>query len=293
MLNVQYRMHPRISSFPRRIFYDGSLLDGPQVKEPTFGGVLKAMVGTKFPQLQPLTVFDLNSAEEREGTSLSNSTEAHLVMHLFKSLDKETNGLTTKSRVAIITPYSQQAGLLRRIFEEEYGAVYNTMVDISTIDAFQGKEASIVMLSCVRGSNKTTGIGFLSDVQRMNVALTRAKHFLFVVARCRTITVNPYWRDLVKFAREQKAVLQVVPKSVRRNIQNTTRKNGAGRNKAPSITFPDLRSIISPLPKPKSAPRAQLKKTNNNGKKRPFSTTVARFPQQNRNQRRNFPPKRR
>ena len=77
----------------------------------------------------------------------------------------------------------------------------------STVDAFQGREAGIVIFSCVRSS--CAGIGFLSDVQRMNVALTRAKHFLFVIARQRSIMVNPYWRKLVGFARSKNAIIQV------------------------------------------------------------------------------------
>merc|ERR1740121_867709 len=66
----------------------------------------------------------------------------------------------------------------------------------------------IVIFSCVRVAG-SKGIGFLSDVRRMNVALTRAKHFLFVIARCSSITVNPYWRDLVDHARETEAVIKV------------------------------------------------------------------------------------
>jgi len=79
---------------------------------------------------------------------------------------------------------------------------------VSSVDAFQGREANIVIFSCVRAAG-SKGIGFLSDVRRMNVALTRAKNFLFVIANCSSITVNPYWRDLVDHARETDAVIQV------------------------------------------------------------------------------------
>lgn len=79
---------------------------------------------------------------------------------------------------------------------------------MNTVDAFQGRESDIVIFSCVRAAG-SNGIGFLSDVQRMNVALTRAKYFLFVIMRCQSIVVNPYWRDLVENARENNAVLPV------------------------------------------------------------------------------------
>jgi len=76
------------------------------------------------------------------------------------------------------------------------------------VDAFQGREANIVIFSAVRAAG-SRGIGFLSDVRRMNVALTRAKHFLFVIARCESVVVNPYWADLVNHARETNAVVRV------------------------------------------------------------------------------------
>ena len=79
---------------------------------------------------------------------------------------------------------------------------------MSSVDSFQGREANIVIFSCVRAAG-SKGIGFLSDVRRMNVALTRAKNFLFVIANCSSITVNPYCRDLVEHARETDAVIQV------------------------------------------------------------------------------------
>mmetsp|Transcript_1678 Transcript_1678/g.3157 ORF Transcript_1678/g.3157 Transcript_1678/m.3157 type:complete len:601 (+) Transcript_1678:128-1930(+) len=208
LLNTQYRMHPAISEFPRRIFYDGKLMDGLNVKHPEYGNPLKRAVFQKFPAFQPFTVMDLESSEERGGTSLANTGEAQLALHLFNNLRRGTEGKSTNTRVAVITPYAQQAALLRRTFSNSLGSGYERFVDISSVDAFQGREANIVIFSCVRAAG-SKGIGFLSDVRRMNVALTRAKHFLFVIARCSSIIVNPYWRDLVDHARETEAVIQV------------------------------------------------------------------------------------
>lgn len=131
LLNTQYRMNPVISEFPRHIFYRGMLLDGQNVQQSDFGGPLKTMIRMKFPYLQPFNIFDLDSKEERaNGTSLSNKHEAQLVLQLYKTLDRETDGLLAKTRVAIITPYSQQSLLLRRLFEERYGTSFETRVEI-------------------------------------------------------------------------------------------------------------------------------------------------------------------
>jgi senataxin len=208
MLNTQYRMHPSISDFPRRVFYDGKLQDGPNVKQPEYGNPLKKAILQRFHSFQPFTVLNLESTEERGGTSLSNTNEAQLALHLFINLKSATEGLSAESRVAVITPYAQQAALLRRTFENSIGVDYERFVEINTVDAFQGREANIVIFSCVRAAG-SNGIGFLSDVRRMNVALTRAKYFLFVIARCSSIVVNPYWRDLVEHAREKDAVIEV------------------------------------------------------------------------------------
>ena len=208
MLNEQYRMHPQISHFPRHIFYKGALKDGPNVRKKDYGNPLVEMITSRVKAFQPFTVLDLDSKEERGGTSLSNSTEADLALYLYDSLKKISNGLSATSRVAVITPYAQQANLLRRKFGDLLGENYAKFVEVNTVDAFQGREAKIVIFSAVRAAG-SHGIGFLSDVRRMNVALTRAKNFLFVIARCKSITVNPYWKDLVEHARDTNAVVTV------------------------------------------------------------------------------------
>jgi senataxin len=130
MLNTQYRMHPVISEFPRHIFYKGMLLDGPNVQVSEFGGNLKIPINKKFPHFKPLTILDLDSREVREGTGLSNMQEAQLVLHLYLSLDKESDGVLAESRVAVITPYSQQSLLLHKLFEDAFGASYSKRVEI-------------------------------------------------------------------------------------------------------------------------------------------------------------------
>lgn len=117
----------------------------------------------------------------------------------------------------------------------------------STVDAFQGREADVVIYSCVRATGKRdggSGIGFLSDVQRMNVALTRARHFLFVLARQRSIMVNPYWRKLVEYARVNNALLQVpllVPMMDERNLGSWSSNTGPLLNTTPA---PRLKSLL-------------------------------------------------
>lgn len=152
--------------------------------------------------------MDIDSAEERGGRSLSNSTEAAFAVHLHSLLVRITQGQVTQSRVAVITPYSQQVSLLRRVFREKLGKSYERLVEINTVDAFQGREANVVIFSAVRAAG-SHGVGFLSDVRRMNVALTRAKHLLIVIARCESIVVNPYWKDLVEHAKASNAVINV------------------------------------------------------------------------------------
>jgi senataxin len=155
-------------------------------------------------------LLDLESSEQSKGTSLSNNEEAQLVLYLYQCLFKATNG-GIKNKIAIISPYMQQVLLIRRLFEQQYGLSYKKVVTINTIDSFQGKESDIVIMSSVRAAAKTKGIGFLSDLRRLNVALTRAKFYLFIVARCDTVMQNPYWNMLVNHAFKTKSMFRVHP----------------------------------------------------------------------------------
>ena len=152
MLNEQYRMHPKISHFPRHIFYGGALQDGPNVRREDYGNPLRGILCRNVPNFQPLTILDLDSKEERGGTSLSNSAEARLAVHLYQALKVLSRGLSSSSRVAVITPYAQQSKLLRQLFSNQLGPKYADMVEVNTVDAFQGREANIVIFSAVRAA---------------------------------------------------------------------------------------------------------------------------------------------
>lgn len=231
LLDTQYRMHPDISAFPRRVFYQGQLTDAASVCKKDYGENLGVQIRMKFPQFQVryvifhmklyvmlilttlfkhFNLLDLESSEQSEGTSLSNHEEAQLVLYLYQCIFEATNG-GIKNKIAIISPYMQQVLLIRRLFEQQYGLSYKKVVTINTIDSFQGKESDIVIMSSVRAAAKTKGIGFLSDLRRLNVALTRAKFYLFIVARCDTVMQNPYWNMLVNHAFKTKSMFRVHP----------------------------------------------------------------------------------
>jgi senataxin len=125
-------MHPMISEFPRHIFYEGMLADGPNVQTSNFGDKLIS-ISKNFPHFKPLTILDLDSREEREGTRLSNMHEAQLVLHLYLSLDRKSDGLLAKSRVAVITPYAQQTLVLHRLFNDTFGSSYLDRVEIRLV----------------------------------------------------------------------------------------------------------------------------------------------------------------
>jgi senataxin len=188
-------------------------------------------------------MFDVDSLEARDGNSLSNSTEANFALHLFTSLMNEL-GSTLLPLINVITPYSQQVTLIRRTFSQALGHRFDQRVEVNSVDSFQGRESSIIIFSCVRASG-SKGIGFLSDVRRMNVALTRAKHFLFIIARCQTIISNPFWRDLVEHARERRAMIPV-------HVQNRSKNNYLFPNLCSMEPVRQLPKQIIPLSKTKA-----------------------------------------
>ncbi|KAK0487479.1 SEN1 N terminal-domain-containing protein [Armillaria novae-zelandiae] len=203
LLSIQYRMHPEISRLPSRLFYDGRLLDGPSMDKKTSQ---PWHTSTKFGVYKFFNV--VNSREEgAKGKSFKNTSEARVVRALYSRLLKQFKD-KEDIRVGIITPYRGQVFELRRLFEEEFGRDISNKVAFNTVDGFQGQEKDVIVLSCVRAGPGVTSVGFLADVRRMNVALTRAKSSVFIVGHAPTLErSNKFWTQIIVDARERSCLV--------------------------------------------------------------------------------------
>ncbi|PYH97717.1 hypothetical protein BO71DRAFT_406762 [Aspergillus ellipticus CBS 707.79] len=197
LLDIQYRMHPEISIFPSTAFYDGKLQDGPDMAR------LRARPWHQSQLLSPYRFFDVQGLHQSaaKGHSLVNLAELRVAMQLYERLVTDFREFDFKRKIGIITPYKGQLRELKSQFAARYGNSIFNMVDFNTTDAFQGRESEVIIFSCVRASNK--GIGFLADIRRMNVGLTRAKSSLWVLGNSQALVQGEFWNGLIKDARRR------------------------------------------------------------------------------------------
>lgn len=197
LLDVQYRMHPEISRFPSLAFYDRRLQDGPDMAK------LRSRPWHQSSLLNPYRFFDVQGLHESavKSHSLINKAEVRVAMELYERLVTDFKTYDFAGKVGIITPYKGQLRQLKAEFLARYGQTIFKAIDFNTTDAFQGRESEIIIFSCVRASNR--GIGFLSDIRRMNVGLTRAKSSLWVLGNTRSLMQGEFWNKLISDARDR------------------------------------------------------------------------------------------
>lgn len=196
LLDTQYRMHPLIRRFPSRAFYDNRLKDGANIVAPSNGTVLRAY--RRSFHVDPLfgvcRFYDLPHALEtrRSGgsTSLRNVDEARFVCQLYDTLLNDYAYVRHMS-ILVLTPYSAQVRQLVSALGTRLQQ-HRGQVSVRSIDSAQGGECDIVFFSCVRASARG-GVGFVGDVRRLNVAITRARLGLFVVGHRHTLQAHPVW----------------------------------------------------------------------------------------------------
>lgn len=209
MLNMQFRMHPAISKFPSREFYQGKLLDGPRMAELT----ARPWHSKLFP---PYKFFDVKGGQHKqskETKSLFNRREAQIAVEIFSNLITYEPNLKA-DQIGVISPYKRQVQVVKDLFRKEFGDGIVSLVDFNTIDGFQGQEKDIIILSCVRAQPDAKGVGFLSDTRRMNVAITRARSSLWILGNEQNLVKNPVWERLISDAKARKMFQAVEPGSM-------------------------------------------------------------------------------
>ncbi|KAF7370780.1 hypothetical protein MSAN_00711400 [Mycena sanguinolenta] len=203
MLDTQYRMHPGISLFPSKEFYNFFLQDGTVDKSGNISPLLEPPASAHLKQdasgQRPAVIFlDHTGGESLKDKSRVNRNEAAIVAGVVEDL--LLNNPTLMGRdIGIIAPYVAQISLLTRLFNTdskyrarfaqvlgEHRALQLARIEIKTVDGFEGREKEIIIFSTVR-NNAGGYIGFLADRRRLNVGLTRAKRGLFVVGSISTL----------------------------------------------------------------------------------------------------------
>jgi ATP-dependent RNA/DNA helicase IGHMBP2 len=190
MLREQYRMHAHIMEYPSRTMYQGQLRAHPSVQARTLAGLLPALALEAPPVLFLDTAGKGFEEVQEEATgSLFNEGEGALVVARAREL---LDAGLPPLELAVITPYAAQAAHVRE-------ALGVPEVEVDTVDAFQGREKEAVLVSLVR-SNPEGQVGFLCELRRMNVALTRPRRHLFVVGDSATLSGHPFYRDFIEHA---------------------------------------------------------------------------------------------
>nr|XP_037847026.1 protein ZGRF1 isoform X4 [Chlorocebus sabaeus] len=193
LLRTQYRCHPAISAIANDLFYKGTLMNG--VTEIERSPLLE--------WLPTLCFYNVKGLEQIErDNSFHNVAEATFTLKLIQSLI--ASGIAG-SMIGVITLYkSQMYKLCHLLSAVDFGHPDIKTVQVSTVDAFQGAEKEIIILSCVR----TRQVGFIDSEKRMNVALTRGKRHLLIVGNLACLRKNRLWGRVIQHCEGRKDGLQ-------------------------------------------------------------------------------------
>lgn len=188
MLNTQYRMHNEICLFPSTYFYKGVVKTAPSVK-----------MRKQLP-FQPYMILEHESQQDNTGEL--NIGEAYMIVNLVEILlDSECQSLS----IAVLTPYHKQREQINVLLRNK-----KISINVNTIDSFQGGECDVLLISTVR----TNGVGFMDDICRLNVALTRAKQSLIICGNFMSLRGERVWSDLLEDAKKRKLIKKVSKKVI-------------------------------------------------------------------------------
>jgi len=199
LLKIQYRMNDDIIRFSSNWFYGGQVESAPEVK---YRSILDMDIPMTWIDTGSFTdVTEASFKEEFVGESFGriNKSEAELTLlalqNYFNQIGKQRL-LDERIDVGIISPYRAQVQYLRRLLmKREFFKPFRRLISVNTVDGFQGQERDVIVISLVR-SNDEGQIGFLRDLRRMNVAITRARMKLIILGDRQTMTQHPFYRQL-------------------------------------------------------------------------------------------------
>ena len=218
LLKMQYRMNEEIMRFSSNYFYDGQVESAPEVRFRSILDLDTPMEWVDTSEYSELAdqegADELSFKEEFVGESFGriNKAEGLLTLHVlqqyFERIGKQRL-LDERIDVGIISPYRAQVQYLRRLLmKREYFKPFRRQVSINTVDGFQGQERDIIVISLVR-SNDEGQIGFLRDLRRMNVAITRARMKVIILGNRQTLTRHPFYRQLWQYVESLRATPQL------------------------------------------------------------------------------------
>ena len=213
LLTLQYRMHPFIAQFPSQRFYGGLLQSHPANAHkrprpegfpwphPTLPVAFVAVGGDEDDS--PYAPF-FEQRTNGNQTSYLNRKEADVLMEVLGGVLRR--GQVHSTDVGIVTPYSAQVKHVTELAQNRLRNFKPAELEIQSVDAYQGREKELILMSAVRSNNKGK-VGFLGDWRRLNVAITRAKRGLIVLGDPRTLRHDPHWGAYLKWVQKHGCVM--------------------------------------------------------------------------------------
>lgn len=200
LLKIQYRMHDDIMNFPSQWFYHNELQSAPEVKHR---GILDYDTTLVWYNTEGC---DYNEEFVGESFGRINKSEAKMLMEkLEQYINKIGSARVLEERIdfGLISPYKAQVQYLRQLLRQSaFFKPFRSLITINTVDGFQGQERDVILISLVR-ANEGGQIGFLNDLRRMNVAITRARMKLMILGDASTLTKHPFYKKLYEYIDEK------------------------------------------------------------------------------------------
>lgn len=196
LLKLQYRMNDEIMRFPSEWFYGGMLQSAPEVK-------YRSILDFDTP-ITWVNTEEMDCNEEFIGESYGriNKPEAELTISQLKEYITKIGRerfLGERIDVGVISPYKAQVQYLRQLIKKDaFFKPYRQLITVNTVDGFQGQERDVILISLVRANEKGE-IGFLGDLRRMNVAITRARMKLIILGNAATLTCHSFYKKLYEY----------------------------------------------------------------------------------------------